>query len=313
MKTVMLTSTREARAQTGIAGLVFLLFAIAASHAGLVWGNSGAITNERGVAVASSRTDGAVGAFAQLICAGPNETADAFVRSGTGLGGDDVVVATVFSAEDFFSAPAPGIFPMRVLALASADSNKVYYVRVFNVPNPDYAEGTSAPAPLRATYFWQSATHAYAHDELLDDHWNFAPAGGQTLVRGMIASNDVPVWWLVQYGLTNDYDAAAVGNQDSDAFSTDEEWVSDTDPTNASSVFRITAVSNLPPTRVYFLASSNRQYTLLAVSNLVIGASWTNVPGAGPRAGTGGADSMTDTNRPPAGLFYRLEVGLPRD
>ena len=44
-------------------------------------------------------------------------------------------------------------------------------------------------------------------------------------------------------------------------------------------------------------------------SNLVDGA-WTNVPGAGPRDGMGGPDSMQDTNQPPRGPFYRLEVEL---
>jgi hypothetical protein len=175
MKTAM--RILEVAAKTGIAVLACLLLSGGAANAGLVWGNSGAITNERGTAVASSRTDSAVGSFAQLIWAGANETADAFVRSDTGLSGDDVVVATVFSAEDFFSAPLPGIFPMRVLALTATDSNKTYYVRVFNTPNPDYAEGVSAPAPLRATYFWQSAPHVYEHNVLLDDSWDVTVHG----------------------------------------------------------------------------------------------------------------------------------------
>ncbi len=232
------------------------------------------------------------------------------MRSDTGVSDDDVVVATVFSAEDFFSAPIPGIFPMRMLALGPVDSNKVYYVRVFNAPNPNYAEGTNAPAPLRATYFWQSATHAYAHNELLDDQWNFAPEGGETLVRGMIASNDVPVWWLVHYDLTNDYDATALGNQDDDAFTTDKEWLADTDPTDSNSYLRVTNVTHGSPVRVHFDSSAERVYALQGVTDLADGV-WTNVPGGGPRVGIGGTDSMRDTNEPPQGPFYRLEVQLP--
>ncbi len=45
-------------------------------------------------------------------------------------------------------------------------------------------------------------------------------------------------------------------------------------------------------------------------SNLLDG-SWTNVPGAGPRMGVHGPDSMDDTNEPPRGPFYRLGVELP--
>jgi len=37
----------------------------------------------------------------------------------------------------------------------------------------------------------------------------------------------------------------------------------------------------------------------------------TNVPGAGPRKGVHGSDSMQDTNQPPKGPFYRLEVENP--
>lgn len=280
------------------------------AESALLWGNSGAITNERGTAIASSKTDSTVGSFAQLIWAGPDETADAFVRSDTGVSGDDAVVATVFSAEDFFSAPLPGIFPMRVLALGAADSDKGYYVRVFNAPNPDYGEGIPAPAPLRATYFWQSTTHTYAHSELLDDQWNFAPAGGETLMRGMIASNDVPVWWLVQYSLTNDYDTAAAGDQDGDAFPTDGEWISNTDPTDSNSYFHVTEITHGSPVTVYFDSSAARVYVLQGASNLVEGI-WTDVPGGGPRGGAGGADSMTDTNEPPQGPFYRMEVQMP--
>lgn len=280
------------------------------SESALLWGNSGAITNERTAAVASSKTDSAVGSFAQLIWAGANETSDPFVRSDTGVSGDDVVVATVFSAEDFFSAPAPGIFPMRVLALSATDSNKVYYVRVFNAPNPDYAEGAGAPAPLRATYFWQSTPHVYEHNALLDDHWDFAPLGGQTLMRGMIASNDVPVWWLVNHQLTNDYDTAALGNQDGDAFSTDQEWIADTDPTNRNSFLRITGVERMPSVTVRFESSAARVYTMRRATSLSDGV-WTDVPGLGSRPGVGAMDAMQDTNPPAQGLFYRLEVDLP--
>jgi len=61
---------------------------------------------------------------------------------------------------------------------------------------------------------------------------------------------------------------------------------------------------------VYFEASAGRRYTLSGVSNLTSGA-WSDVPGAGPRPGTGGADALSDTNMPPRGPFYKLQVELP--
>jgi hypothetical protein len=89
-----------------------------------------------------------------------------------------------------------------------------------------------------------------------------------------------------------------------------EAYIADLNPTNPASFFVITAISNSPATTVSFVSSANRAYTLIGVSNLVSGV-WTNVPGAGPRLGTGGADALSDTNLPPRGPFYKLQVELP--
>jgi len=128
-----------------------------------------------------------------------------------------------------------------------------------------------------------------------------------------LAAQGTPHWWLAQYGLTNGgwtFNQAETNRSDSDPLNNGQEYVADTDPTNAASYFRAMAVSNLPPWTVYFLSSTGRMYTLTASSNLVNGV-WTNVPGAGSRIGLGGFDSMPDTNVPPKGTFYRLKVELP--
>jgi hypothetical protein len=122
-------------------------------------------------------------------------------------------------------------------------------------------------------------------------------------------ANGIPWSWLLKYGLATD-GSADHQQADSDTFDNGEEYIADTDPTNAASYFHITAVSNLPPWTVYFEASAGRRYTLSGVSNLSSGA-WSPVPGAGPRPGTGGQDSLSDTNVPPKGPFYRLKVELP--
>jgi hypothetical protein len=128
-----------------------------------------------------------------------------------------------------------------------------------------------------------------------------------------LASNGTPHWWLAQYDLTNGgwtFNQAETNNPDHDPHTSGQEYIADTDPTNAASYFHIAAVSNLPPVTVFFQSSSNRWYTMIGCSNLVSGV-WTNVPGAGPRGGSGGPDSTTDTNAPPKGPFYRLKVQLP--
>ena len=128
-----------------------------------------------------------------------------------------------------------------------------------------------------------------------------------------LSAKGTPHWWLAQDGLTNGgwtFDQAETNNPDGDAFNNLQEYIADTDPTNPTSYFHITTVSNLPPWTVYFVSSTGRLYTLNGISNLASGV-WINVPGAGPRLGAGGADSMQDTNMPSKGPFYRLGVQLP--
>lgn len=102
----------------------------------------------------------------------------------------------------------------------------------------------------------------------------------------------------------------ADGNPDDDPHANLQEYIADTDPQDGGSYLRAVVITNLPPWSVVFTSSSARVYVLQGTSNLVDTA-WTNVPGAGPRIGIGGGDSLTDGNEPPAGPFYRLHVTLP--
>jgi len=127
-----------------------------------------------------------------------------------------------------------------------------------------------------------------------------------------LAAQGTPHWWLAQYGLTNGgwtFNQAETNQSDSDGVNNGQEYIADTDPTNAASYFKILSISNSVPMTIRFQSSSNRLYTMNGCSNLVNGV-WTNVVGAGPRVGAGGLDSMRDTNVPPKGLFYRLKVEL---
>ena len=124
-----------------------------------------------------------------------------------------------------------------------------------------------------------------------------------------LAAHGTPHWWLAQYGLTNGgwtFDQAETNNPDADPFTSGDEYIADTDPTNAATYFHIVATSNLPPFTVYFDSSSNRWYTLRWNTNLV-GGQWSEV---GSQMGAGGLDSMSGTNNASA-EFYKLEVARP--
>ncbi len=127
-----------------------------------------------------------------------------------------------------------------------------------------------------------------------------------TMTGGLITTG-LPNWWQIEYfghtGVNSDEDP------DKDGVVTWKEYAADTDPTNGVSYFRIAAVSNFPPLKVYFNSSAKRQYTLNWKTNSVSGV-WTNVPGQGPRMGAGGPDWMQCTNTVPAG-FYRIDVRVP--
>ena len=67
--------------------------------------------------------------------------------------------------------------------------------------------------------------------------------GPTTLQQETYATNGVPISWLQYYGFTGDYDAAALGDQDSDGPPTWQEYYAGTVPTNSASVWRISAVA----------------------------------------------------------------------
>lgn len=146
----------------------------------------------------------------------------------------------------------------------------------------------------------------------LDPDGTRADMGAYHFPQGLAAMG-TPHWWLDMHALTAgglSFDAAEMTDTDSDEARAWHEYVADTDPTNGLSVFCILNMTALSDISISFTGSVNRLYTLCGCSDLA-GGGWTNVPGAGPRAGAGGADTMLDTNDPPAGLFYRLRVQLP--
>jgi len=114
--------------------------------------------------------------------------------------------------------------------------------------------------------------------------------------------------WLVSHGLDPNDPLVFASDPDHDGFTTLQEWVAGTDPTNASSFFHITAVSNEPPLTVFFNTTNQRVYSLYSRPNLT--GQWTPVPGQVALPGNNSIMTLQDTNSASA-QFYRVGVGLP--
>lgn len=110
-----------------------------------------------------------------------------------------------------------------------------------------------------------------------------------------------PNWWLDHHGVTEGYTAG-------DGVPAWRKYVMDVDPTVSNNSLRITAISNAPATKVvaFTPASTRRYYTLNRRDDLTAGV-WSNVVGQVSMPGTGGNQTMQDTNAG-ARVFYSVKV-----
>jgi len=124
-------------------------------------------------------------------------------------------------------------------------------------------------------------------------------------------ADGIPDGWTWQHGLDPTAPNVGTGNPDGDAMTTFQEWMADTNPTDAQSVFHLSGIAARPQVAVSFLGSSNRVYTLYSANNLVSDSSaWTPVGGQINVRGTGGVTMLNDTASQPR-KFYRVGVQLP--
>jgi hypothetical protein len=129
-----------------------------------------------------------------------------------------------------------------------------------------------------------------------------------------LTAQGTPQAWLTQHNLTDGgltFDEAEALDSDGDAFFNWQEFIAGTDPTNSASAFRILGLDPGPPATVIFEPSTpDRDYTLQATTNLVVGP-WADVPGQGPRMGGEGEDAMEDDGAATPTRFYRVKVQVP--
>lgn len=124
-------------------------------------------------------------------------------------------------------------------------------------------------------------------------------------------SDGIPDGWCHHYGLDPTQAGLALGNPDGDAFTTGDEWIADTNPTNNASTFSITALSNGVPKNVWVNSSTARVYTLQWRERLESGV-WQDTQGQTALVpGNGGALVFSHNNPSATSAFYRVRVQLP--
>jgi hypothetical protein len=163
-----------------------------------------------------------------------------------------------------------------------------------------YAEGVVASAGVSYEFaegFSASPVVSYYYQLVLDS-----------------VGDGIPDLWRAQYfgglGTTTNAISCATCDPDGDGANNYQEYIADTNPTNALSYFHLQGITPLPNVTVAFQSSSNRNYTLYADDNLSTGI-WSSVSGQINVSGTGGI--LTLTNPQPADLqmFFRVGVQLP--
>ncbi len=119
-----------------------------------------------------------------------------------------------------------------------------------------------------------------------------------------LTANGTPIWWLADHGLAPGDDSL---DGDNDGIPTWQEWVCDTDPTNADSVLEHLYVETAEPgMHVYWKGGVLATQVLERCLDLVGGAGWTplftNLPP------TSISTNFTDFSATNCSGFYRIEA-----
>jgi hypothetical protein len=127
---------------------------------------------------------------------------------------------------------------------------------------------------------------------------------------GSYAGDGLPDTWQRAYFGPDNTNAAPALNPDGDAYDNLQEYIADTNPTNAGSFFQLTAPASVPSARqIRFLSSSGRVYSLDVTTNLTAGA-WLPVPGQTNVPGNGSILTLQDASVREA-ASHRVRVAVP--
>ena len=132
----------------------------------------------------------------------------------------------------------------------------------------------------------------------------FLPTGADADADGLPDS-----WEYSFYGSITSGVASA--DDDGDGKTNYEEYLSNTDPKSATSVFKVNSITQpaANKVRVSLNSSPQRNYTLQKSTDLGLSAPWTAV--AGPTVGTDASLTLEDPNANGDRAYYRVLVTIP--
>ena len=123
------------------------------------------------------------------------------------------------------------------------------------------------------------------------------------------SNNPTPEWWMVQFGWTNDFEAASESDQDGDGVPTWQEWVADTDPSSSNSYFHIRLPHSFTQPALTIPYSPDRTYQVQRRYSL--SAEWTPLSPEeqtlDPKTGTITCVETSSLHR----CYYRISVSEP--
>ena len=124
-----------------------------------------------------------------------------------------------------------------------------------------------------------------------------------------LAAQGTPEWWLADYGWTNDFDAAALADQDGDGHRTWEEYIAGTVPTNRGSVLKVLYGSGgvFSPYIIRWFSATARVYKVECSTNALDGFQLLGTASNLPATPNENVYTNNDLLNGPW-LFYRVNV-----
>jgi PKD repeat protein len=173
------------------------------------------------------------------------------------------------------------------------------------------------PKPANLSAFTYVASGYYNSNAPQGDAvriFNYVRPVRTALITDDSVGDGIPNAWRAQYfggtGTSTNSISCATCDPDHDSVSNYQEYIADTNPTNALSFFRIQIIRNSSGTSISFQSSANRTYTLQARSNLTSGV-WSSVSGQSNISGDGSMMTLTNLPSPGPQRLFRIAVQVP--